>query len=381
MAASRFKLFMLPVLLTICALAYFVLRWDEGDVRPQAGQVPKRNNVKIGVLFLDKADTPGYSYAHNEGIKKLQENLGLRDDQIIRKFDVNNTDAIMIAHMIRECVANGANIIIATSWGYMDVCEELAKEYPSVVFAHATGYKRNDKNFTNYYGRIYQARYLSGIAAGMKTKTGKIGFVAAMGKQNSEVTGGLNAFALGVESVNPEARVYVNATNNWYDPSGEAAAARKLLEAGCDVIAQHCDTPAPQKEAEKVGAWGIGYNSDMSEEAPGAVLTSVIWHWDIYYMHLVQSVLYGTFSTEPYYGGMQEGMVDITDLNPKLTTPEAQFAVEAAKERIKSGEINVFDGVMETNDGKFVGTEGGTLSDEEITGRIDWYYRTVVELQ
>ena len=125
----------------------------------------------------------------------------------------------------------------------MDTCEQLAAEYPDVIFSHATGYKSNGTNFNNYFGRIYQARYLAGIAAGMKTTTNKLGYVSAMGQENSECTGGINAFAMGAYSVNPDCEVYVKVTNSWYDPEGETQAAQALIDAGCDVIAQHCDTP------------------------------------------------------------------------------------------------------------------------------------------
>ena len=344
------------------------------------GKPLEKDKVVIGILYLDKADSAGYSFAHEEGITKMQQALGLRNDQIIRKFDVSESDAMMIDHRIRECIAEGANIIIATSWGYMDVCSSLAKEFPGVIFANATGYKRNGVNFTNYFGRIYQARYCSGIVAGLKTQTNKIGFVAAMGSTNTEVTCGINAFALGVESVNPEARIHVRVTNSWFDPSGERRATRRLLAAGCDVIAQHCDTASPQIEAARAGAWGIGYNSDMVKQAPGAVLTSVIWNWDVYYTHLVTSVVNGSFTTKPYYGGMAEGMVGITALNPKLTTPAMEKAVAEALAAIKSGKHTVFEGPLRTNTGRIIGAPGSTLSDGEITGSVNWYYRTVVDV-
>jgi basic membrane protein A len=263
----------------------------------------------------------------------------------------------------------------------MNVCEKLAAEYPGVVFAHASGYKSNESNFTNYFGRVYQARYLSGIAAGLLTKSGKLGYVAAMDKTNSEVTGGLDAFALGVESVNPDARMYVRGTNSWFDPAGEQQAALRLLEEGCDVIAQHCDTSVPQLEAEKAGVWGIGYNSDMSADAPNAVLTSVIWNWHVYYTYLINGIMDGSFTTTPYFGGLAEGMVDITPLSGKLSAPEIAQAVADARERLLNGKTDVFYGVMETNGGQKIGVPDNSLPDDEITGGIDWYYRNVIELK
>jgi basic membrane protein A len=339
------------------------------------GQPLDREKLVVGVIYVDDAAS-GYSFAHETGIREMSEKLGLYDGQVIRKFNVIDADSIMVEAMIREAIAEGANLIVATSWGQRDACEKLAAEYPNIIFANASGDKSNDTNFTNYFGRIYQARYFSGVAAGLKTRTGKIGYVAAMDSSNSEVTGGLDAFAIGVESVNPDAKIYARVTYSWYDPAGEREAARGLIAAGCDIIAQHCDTPKPQIEAEANSVWGIGYNSDMSVEAPAAVLTSVIWNWGAYYTFLAQSVIDGTFTTEPYFGGLADGMVDITPLAETLAEPGMKEAVEAARNRVENG-FNVFDGAMETNDGRKIGTEGGTLSDGEITGGIHWYYRNV----
>jgi basic membrane protein A len=309
----------------------------------------------------------------------MQRSLGLGEDQIIRRLNVFDGDGAAAEAAIRDCIGAGANIIIAASWGYMDVCEKLAGEFPGVVFAHATGYKHNDTNFTNYAGRLYQARYLSGIVAGLKTRTGKIGYVAAMGKDNSEVTGGINAFAIGVEEVNPDARVHVRLTYSWFDPMGETVAAERLIASGCDVIAQHCNTPSPVIAAEKAGVWGIGFNSDMGKDAPGAVLTSVVIHWGVFYTQLVESVINGSFRSSPHFYGLAEGVADISPLSEAYAAPGTAEALEAARDRIIRGGFNVFDGPLETNDGRITGEEGKTLSDGEILGGIDWYYRTVVE--
>ena len=174
-----------------------------------------KENIKVGVLHLsDPAEGSGYSYTHDLGIQGMQENLGLSNDQIIRKINVDDTDEDAVRTALQECIEEGCNIIFATSWGYMDVTAEMAEEYPDIYFCHGTGYKSNGKNFINYFGRIYQARYLSGIVAGMNTKTNKIGYVAAQDSSNSEVTGGIDAFAMGIASVNPDAVVYVKVTNS-----------------------------------------------------------------------------------------------------------------------------------------------------------------------
>ena len=341
------------------------------------GGIPKEE-IKVGVIHLsDPAEGSGYTYTHDQGIIGMQQNLGLSDDQIVRKISVDDTNAAAVETAITECIEEGCNIIFATSWGYMDTCEALAEEFPEVIFSHGTGYKSNGTNFNNYFGRIYQARYLSGIIAGLKTETGKIGYVAAMGQENGEVTSGCNAFAMGVASVNPDAQVYVSVTNSWFDPEGEKQAAERLIAEGCDVIGQHCDTPNPQTAAEEHGVWGVGYNSDMTKDAPGATLTSVMWDWSVYYTKAVQNVIDGTWvpgeKIDNYFGDMADGLVVLGEFNTDLVTDEMIAAVEEVQAKIVAGEWDVFDGVTEIMDNEGV---AHTLEGADY-GSCNWYYENV----
>ena len=351
---------------------YEVVSTETGE---QSG-IPKED-IKVGVLHItDPAEGSGYTYTHDIGIQGMQENLGLTDDQIVRKINVDDSDEEAITKALQECVDEGCNIIFTTSWGYMQSTADMAEKYPEIYFSHGTGYLSNGKNFNNYFGRIYQARYISGIVAGMNTKTNKLGYVAAQDSSNAEVTGGIDAFAMGAYSVNPDAVVYVKVTNSWFDPDAEKEASEKLLGMGCDVMAQHCDTPYPQTLAQEHGVYGIGYNSDMSKETPDSCLCSVIWNWSAYYTSAVQSVIDGTWDGSNYYGGMVEGLVDVTDL-ADFCVDGTQEKVDEAEAKILSGECNVFDGVIETNDGSTIGQEGATLDDATITGDIHWYFKNV----
>ena len=353
---------------------------SEGDTAQKGEGGISKDQIKVGVLYLSDPDEgSGYSYTHDLGVKGMQENLLLSDDQIERKI-VDDTDEDGTKKAIEECVSDGCNIIFTTSWGYMQVTADMAEKYPDVYFSHGTGYMSNGKNFNNYFGRIYQARYLSGIVAGMNTKNNKIGYVAAQDSSNAEVTGGIDAFAIGVESVNPKAKIYVDVTNSWYDEKKEKKASERLLSMGCDVMTQHCDTSYPQTLAQEKGVYGIGYNSDMSKETPKSCLTSVIWNWSAYYTAAVKSVIDGTWDGSNYYGGMAEGLVEITDL-ASFAADGTQQKVDEATAEILSGQNNVFDGVLETNTGKKIGQKGKTLDDATITGKINWYYRNVVVIK
>ena len=352
---------------------------DSDTVKSSSGV--SKDSIKVGVIHLsDPAEGSGYTYTHDIGIMGMQQNLGLSDSQIIRKINVNDSDKEATRKAIKECIDEGCNIIFSTSWGYMETTAQMAEEYPDVYFSHGTGYMSNGKNFNNYFGRIYQPRYLSGIVAGMNTKTNKIGYVAAMGSENSEVTGGIDAFALGVYSVNPSAQIYVKVTNSWYDPEAEKAAAATLLDMNCDVITQHCDTTYPQLLAQQKNVYSIGYNSDMSKDAPNACLCSVIWNWSAYYTAAVQSVIDGTWDGSNYYGGMNENLVGITQL-AYFCKSGTQQKVDEAKKDIISGKLGIFDGVIETNTGTTVGENGKTLKDSDITGNINWYFKTVTVVQ
>lgn len=349
---------------------------DTAETTAAAAGIAKED-IKVGVLYIsDPAEGSGYSYTHDLGIQGMQENLGLSSDQIVRKI-VDDSDAQATEASIRECIDEGCNVIFSTSWGYMETTAAMAEEYPDIYFSHGTGYMSNGKNFNNYFGRIYQARYLSGIVAGMNTKSNLIGYVAAQDSSNSEVTGGIDAFAIGVASVNPDAKINVIITNSWYDPEKEEAASRQLLDMGCDVMAQHCDTAYPQTLAQERGVYGIGYNSDMSKETPDSCLTSVIWNWSAYYTSAVKSIIDGSWDGSNYYGGMAEGLVSITNL-ASFAAEGTQEKVDEATAAILSGQSNVFDGVMTTNTGETIGQEGSTLDDATITGGINWYYHNVV---
>ena len=319
-----------------------------------------KDKVKVGVIHIgDPADGSGYSYTHDLGIQGMQKNLGLSDNQIVRKINVSDGDTAATKTAIEDCIAEGCNIIFGTSYGYMDTMETLAAEYPDVYFSHGTGYKSNDKNFNNYFGRIYQARYLSGIAAGLKTSSNKIGYVSAYGTELAETCSGINAFTLGVQAVNPDATVYVKTLSSWYDPANETAYAEALIEMGCDVIAQHCDTANPQVAAQNAGVFGCGYNSDMTAQAPDAHLVATVWNWDVYYTAAVQAVIDGKWAEfGNYYAGIEVGLVGVSPVT-KNCADKTQEYIDAVTELMKSGEWDVFSGVALSfdADGKVVKTD------------------------
>ena len=204
--------------------------------------------LKVGYIYINHPDESGWTYAHDQGRLYVEEKTGVETMFIDWVPEAPESEDRM-----RELIDQGCNVIVATSFGYMDYVEKISAEFPEVKFFHCSGFKSTD-NMANYFGRMYEARYLSGIVAGKKTESNKIGYVAAF--PIPEVIRGINAFALGVQSVNPDATVEVVWTSTWYDPAKEKEAAVALLDKGVDIIAQHQDTAGPQQAAEEAGMVG-----------------------------------------------------------------------------------------------------------------------------
>jgi basic membrane protein A len=332
---------------------------------PQENEKPA---VKVGFIYIGSASDGGWSEAHDKGRQYLEEQLGV--ETVVKESVPEGPDCIKI---INDMVDQGCNIIFATSFGYMDYVVQAAQNHPDVKFLHCSGYKMAD-NLGVYFGRIYQPRYLSGIVAGMKTKTNKIGYVAAFGIP--EVVRGINAFTLGVRSVNPDATVAVKWTHTWVDAPKAKEAAKALLDEGCDVIAQHQDAPGPQVAAEESGVWSIGYNMDMTSVAPKAHMTAPVWNWGPYYVDQIKAVMDDSWKAENYWGGMKDGIVNLSPLTENA--PEgAQEAVDKAQAAILSGENKIFTGPLKDNTGQLKVPEGVTLTDEQLTS-IDWLVEGVI---
>lgn len=237
---------------------------------------------------------------------------------------------------------------------------------------HCSGFK-TAPNVGTYFGRMYQARYLSGIAAGKQTQSNTIGYVAAF--PIPEVVRGINAFTLGVRSVNPQAKVKVIWTNTWYDPAKEKQAAMSLLDAGADVIAQHQDTPGPMQAAQEKGKFGIGYNTDMSKMAPKAVLTSPIWNWGPFYVKVVEGVKNKTWKNEQYWGSMKDNVIALAPYGPMVTDDTKKLIADAQK-KITDGSWDVFWGPIKDQSGAVKIAAGQKMSDGDMLS-VNWFVEGV----
>ena len=359
-------------------------------------------DFKVGAIYINsKNDTAGYTYAHHNGITTAMKKLGLDPDTQLFIVDEVPEDKEQVLTAIDTLVGKGVNIIFGISFGYIDAMEEAAALYPDVIFSHATGYKSNETNFNNYFGRAYQARYLSGIAAGLKsleTGNNNVGYVAAYGTEYAETASGINGFALGVLAANPNAQIYVKTLGAWADEQNESAYAKELIDSyKCGIIAQHCDSSQPQIAAQNAGVYGCGYNSDMTGDAPKAHLTAAIWNWDVYYATAMQAAMdcetadkfVDAMGSSAYYGGLKENFVDVSPLSENCTE-NTQKAIDAVRKMIVDGEWDVFsgvklaiaaDGTVTTSDAALmdnagnviVAAGGASVADSVITGTMNYF--------
>ena len=340
------------------------------------------SDFMVGAIYINsRNDTAGYTYAHHTGITTAMEELGMDPNTQLSIVDNVPEEYDQVASAVDTLVGNGCDLIFGISFGYMQPLADKAEENPDVIFSHATGYMSNDTNFNNYFGRAYQARYLAGIAAGLKsleTGNNNVGYVAAYGRQYAETASGINGFALGVQAVNPDATVYVKELGAWADEVNEGAFARELIQSfNCGVISQHCDSAQPQIAAQDLGVYGCGYNSDMTADAPQAHLTAAIWHWNVYYRTAIEAAMSCESADQfvekmggpAYYGGLAEGFLGVSPLNEATVAPGTQEAIDQVIDLIVSGEWDVFTG---TKLHITVGEDGAvTIEQEQADLRCD----------
>ena len=260
--------------------------------------------VKVGFVYVGPIGDHGWTYRHDIGRQQIEKAYGDKVKTTYVESVKYGPDAERVIRMLAET----NDIVFATSFGYMEPMLKVAKEFPNVKFEHATGYKQSD-NMASYGLRLYQARHVQGIIAGMMTKTNKICYVAAY--PIPEVIREINTYYLGAKKMNPDVDIDIVWANTWYNPSKEADAANVMMAEGCDMMAQHTDSPAPLQAAQQQGKLGFGQASDQFKFAPKAQLTATIDNWGPYYVQKVGQVIDGTWTTGNYFGHMNDGSVQM----------------------------------------------------------------------
>lgn len=321
---------------------------------------------EVGFVYVAPIGDAGWTYQHELGRRALVAALG---DQVKTTYVENVPEEGADAErVIRKLATDGNKMIYTTSFGFMNPTVKVAKQFPKVKFAHATGYKRLP-NLATYSARFYEGRYLTGLIAGRMTKSNVIGYVAAF--PIPEVVQGINAVTLAARSVNPNVVTKVVFISSWFDPGKERAAADALISQGADVIMHHTDSTAIVQAGEEKGVWSFGYDSDMSKFGPKSQLTAVTMVWNQYYIDKTKAAIAGTWKSDDVWGGLNTGMVKLAPLNPAI--PDAvKTEVATATDKIGSGKLLPFAGPVKDQKGDTKIAAGKSLSDKEILS-MDWF--------
>jgi basic membrane protein A len=325
-------------------------------------------DVKAGFIYIGPVGDGGWTYMHEQGRLEMEEAFPEMSSSYVESVPEGPDSA----RVMETFVQRGFQVIFATSFGYMDFVQEVAERHPEVVFMHCSGYKRAE-NVGTYFGRMYQARYLSGLVAGSMSESNVIGFVAA--QPIPEVIRGINAFTLGARKANPDVEVKVIWLFSWFDPGKEKEATKALIDAGADVIGMHADSGATPQTAEEAGVYVVGYNNDMSRYAPTKHLTAPVWDWGMVYKATIEDVVNGTWKSSDIWWGLKEGLVGLAPFG-EAVPEEVKALVEKESDKIIKGEWDVFYGPVKNQSGEMVVAEGEAMSDADMLS-MSWFVEGV----
>ena len=338
-------------------------------------------NFKLGVICLHDEDST-YDLNFINGVKEAQKALGLRDDQVIIKRNIPESNACYEAAL--DLVDEGCDVIFANSFGHETHILAAAKEKPEVEFCHATGTMAHTEklpNFHNAFASIYEGRYLAGVAAGMKlnamieageitAEQAKMGYVGAF--TYAEVISGYTSFYLGAKSVCPSVTMDVQFTGSWYDENAERATANALINGGCVLISQHADSMGAPSACEDKGVPNVSYNGSTLEHCPNTFIVSSRINWAPYFQYICEQSMKGEAIATDWTGTIATGSVVLTDVNTNVAAPGTVEAIAKITEELKNGTRHVFDTANFTVGGSAlttymadVDTDAGFVKDTE----------------
>jgi basic membrane protein A and related proteins len=329
--------------------------------------------LKVAFVYVSPIGDAGWTHQHNLGRLAMQQALG---DKVKTTVVESVSEGADSERVMRDLAQQGHQLIFATSFGYLEPALRVAAEFPAVKFEHAGGYK-TAANLNTYNARYYEARYLAGMLAGATSRSGTAGYVA--GFPVPEVIQGINAFALGMRAVNPQAQVKVLWLNTWFDPAREREAAQTLINQGADVLTNHSGSTAVAQTAEDnfkaKGTRVVAYQSDMRAVAPNAQLTAIVHQWGGYYTAVAKAVLGGTWKAQPVWGSMKQGFVALSPLAASVPKEVASM-VTAKRTAIESGSFAPFTGRLTDADGTVRLTTGAM--DDASMATMNWFVQGVV---
>jgi basic membrane protein A len=317
--------------------------------------------VRAAWVYVSEVGDLGWSWAHDQGRKAVDDQFDWLETEFTESVPGDEGGRV-----IRQFAEEGMDIVFGTTFEYMDPMAQVAEDYPDTRFEHCSGYVTKE-NMGRYFGRMYQARYMAGVAAGMLTEANSLGYVGAF--PIPEVVRGINAFTLGAASVNDQVSTKVRWTNTWFDPPTEQEAAEALIDEGVDVMAQHQDSPAAVRAASEADIWATGYDAPMGEFGGDNYVTSPIWNWEVFYEPTVQSVRDDTWESDAYWEGLNENIVGLSDWGPEVP-PDVKDEVASVRDGVAGGDIDVWAGSkFEGESDEFLFQEMGSYV-EDVEGEV-----------
>ena len=325
--------------------------------------------LKIAFAYVGPVGDGGYSFAHDQARKALEKELG---DKIQTSFVESVPEGADAERVLRDMATQGNKLIFGTTFGYMDIIQKLAPDFPNVKWEHATGYK-TAANASTYDFRTYEGAYLAGIIAGAMTKSNTLGVVGSV--PIPEVLRNINSFTLGAQSMNPKIKTKVVWVNEWFAPPKETEAATSLINGGADILFQNTDSPAVLKTAEEKGKRAFGWDSDMTSYGPKAHLASAIFDPSKYYIQTAKSVIDGTWKSQQSWWGVKEDAIDIVSLAADVP-PEVKAKVEEVKKGLKDGTFSIWKGPIASQDGKEL-IAADKVADDAFLKGVNFYVKGV----
>jgi len=323
-----------------------------------------QKKVTMGFIYVGPRDDYGYNQAHFQGKSAITK------QSWIKAVDQENVPETIEVQKVMEGMINldGAQVVFPTSFGYFDPhILKVAPKYPDVMFLHCGGLydaSKHPKNVGSYFGYIDEPVYVSGIVAGHMSKTGKLGYIAAI--PIPQVLRNINNFTMAARSVNPKITVQVVFTGGWSNPVKEAEAANSLADQGIDVLTCHVDSPKVVVEtAEKRGIYSCGYHADQSKLAPKGFLTGAEWNWSKVYLDYAQMIASGTKIPNLIRGGFKEGIVKSSPYG-KAVTAKARAHADKVRAQFMKGDMVVYQGPIKDNTGKTVIPAGKAYGQTDI---------------
>jgi basic membrane protein A and related proteins len=343
----------------------------------QSKLVMAAEKVKMGFIYVGPRDDFGYNQAHFEG------KTALASLEWVKAFDEENVPETIEVQKTMESMINldGAQIVFPTSFGYFDPhILKIAKAYPKVMFLHCGGLwdeTKHPKNVGSYFGYIDEPVYISGIVAGHMSKSGKLGFVAAM--PIPQVLRNINNFTMAARKINPKITTTVVFTGGWSDPVKEAEATNSLIDQGIDVLTCHVDSPKVVVEtAEKRGVYSCGYHTNNSALAPKGFLTGAEWNWSGVYKSYAELIRAGKPVPNLVRGGLKEGVVKNSPYGAAVTAA-AKADADATLKKLMDGSMVIYTGPIKDNTGKEVIPAGKSYAQTDIwLESMNWMVEGVV---